>query len=107
MDREVHAGAAGSSRTRVVIALLIGLLTLLGDQVASVLRLSSTQAELKTALVEQERQLEQARKIEQQIDALASGTARLARQGNPNAAAIVARLQAQGVTINADGTRQE
>lgn len=89
-----------TSRPLAALALVIGLLTLLGDQVASLVRLSSTRTELQTARAAQEPQLEQARRIEQQLDALATGTSQLAAQGNPNAAAILATLQAQGVTIN-------
>ncbi len=89
----------GASRSIAVIALLIGLLTLLADQVAGIVRLSATREELTEARAQQEAPLEQARRIEKQLDALASGTAELAAQGNPNAAAIVATLQAQGVSI--------
>lgn len=95
---------AGSRRSLAVIALLIGLVTLLADQVAGIARLSATRADLSKARTAQEQPLEQARRIEQQLDALATGTAELAAQGNPNAAAIVATLQAQGVSINARGT---
>lgn len=89
----------GTPRSLAVIALLIGLLTLLADQVSGVVRLTATREELTQAKASQEAPLEQAPRIEQQLDALASGTAELAAQGNPNAAAIVATLQAQGVSI--------
>lgn len=91
--------ASGPRRSLAVIALLIGLLTLLADQVAGIVRLSETRAELTQARAAQDQPLEQARRIEAQLDALATGTAELATQGNPNAAAIVTALQAQGVSI--------
>lgn len=89
----------GGSRSIARIALLIGLLTLFVDQIADVVRLTATRAELTQARAQQEQPLEQARRIESQLDALATGTAGLAAQGNPNAAAIVATLQAQGISI--------
>jgi hypothetical protein len=94
---------AGQGTSLVKLALLIGLLTLLADQVAGIVRLSTTRLELKEARSAQEQPLDQARRIESQLDALASGTAELASQGNPNAAAVVATLQAQGVSIKAPG----
>ncbi len=94
----------GANRSMAVIALLIGLLTLLADQVAGIVRLSTTREELTQARAQQDAPLEQARRIEAQLDALASGTAELSAQGNPNAAAIVATLQARGVNIKTPTT---
>ncbi len=92
---------AGLSLT--LVALVIGLLTLLADQVAGIARLSASRTELSTARAAQDQPLEQARRIEAQLDALATGTAQLAAQGNANAAAIVATLKAQGVNIRPPG----
>lgn len=97
-------GAATTARRLWPLALLLGLMTVLADQVADIVRLTGVRTELRQAHDAQVAQLEQAGRIETQLDALAAGTARLAREGNPNAAAIVASLQAQGVTINPDGS---
>lgn len=105
-DAADHAGSTnGPRRSLAMVALLIGLLTLLADQVAGIVRLSATRTELANARVAQDQPLDQARRIERQLDALATGTAELAAQGNPNAAAIMATLQAQGVSIKAAGPR--
>lgn len=40
-----------------------------------------------------------------QLDAIAAGTARLAQQGNVNAAQVVNALRARGITINPDAQK--
>ncbi len=97
-------GAGPSTRRLWPLALLLGLVTLLADQVADIVRLIGVRAELQQAHEAQAVQLEQASRIETQLDALAASTARLAREGNQNAATIVASLRAQGVSINPDGS---
>lgn len=46
-------------------------------------------------------QVEQAKRIEKQLDALAGGTAKLAENGNIRAQSIVQLLQANGVDVKA------
>ena len=47
-----------------------------------------------------------AQKMRAQLDALASGTSKLAQQGNPNAQQIVSALAQRGITINSnEGTK--
>jgi hypothetical protein len=47
--------------------------------------------------------VETATKVRSSLDAVASQTAKLALQGNPNAGVIVEELRKRGVTINPDG----
>ncbi len=99
-------GAALGSLTPVRVALLLGLATLAADQVWSIMNLRRTSAELATAISAQEGPLLQARRIETQLDALATGTFKLAQAGNRNAQAIVADLQAKGVSIDPEARKR-
>jgi len=54
---------------------------------------------LHDARVNQEKTLEQAQKVQAQLDALAIGTKKLADQGNKNAKVIVDRMKRLGITI--------
>ena len=83
------------------IAVLLGLLAFTADQVAATL---SARGAIAAATAEQAAQvqpLEAARRIEVQVNALAAGTSRLAQSGNPNAARIVAAMQANGIGLHA------
>lgn len=95
------AAAPVRSRPLLAWALLFGLIVVGGDQIFAVLELRRASAELGKVELDQTRQLAQAQQIEAQLDTLASGTARLAEGGNPNARRIVQSLQASGVAINA------
>ena len=84
------------------IAVLLGLLAFTADQVAGAL---SARGAIAAATAEQNAQaqpLEAARRIEVQVNALAAGTSRLAQSGNPNAARIVAAMQANGIGLHAN-----
>jgi regulatory protein YycI of two-component signal transduction system YycFG len=59
---------------------------------------------LKTLQANQETMLANAQKMRAQLDAIASGTARLAQQGNTNAAQVVNALKAKGITIKPNAT---
>ena len=106
MPMMTEARASAGMFTPIKFALLIGLATLTADQVMSIADLRRTSAQLTTAIEAQAQPLLQARRIEAQLDALASGSARLAEDGNANARAIVARLKASGVSIDPGGRKQ-
>jgi hypothetical protein len=89
------------ARSLLPWALLLALTVVAGDQLFAILDLRRATAELEKVELDQTRQLEQVQRIETQLDALASGTARLADGGNTNARRIVQSLQASGVAINA------
>jgi hypothetical protein len=57
-------------------------------------------ASLGTVVANQKTAISGSARAETQLDALAKGTQLLARQGNANAAKIVAILQSNGVQIN-------
>jgi regulatory protein YycI of two-component signal transduction system YycFG len=59
---------------------------------------------LKTLRTNQETMFNNAQKMRAQLDAIAAGTARLAQQGNANAAQVVNALKAKGITINPNAT---
>lgn len=56
-------------------------------------------AVLHDAKQQQDAVLENANKVQAQLEALATGTAKLAQDGNKNAQAIVAQLKQAGITI--------
>lgn len=55
---------------------------------------------IKVAKANQEAMVQQAKKVQDQVDSVARGTALLAAEGNKGAQEIVAALKARGVTIN-------
>jgi len=59
---------------------------------------------LKTLQTNQETMFNNAQKMRAQLDAIAAGTARLAQQGNANAAQVVNALKAKGISINPNAT---
>jgi len=110
---QVTPGAEGAARpsstnafTPFRLAVLIGLATLAADQILSIANLRRTSEELSVAVKAQEQPLQQARRIEAQLDALATGSAQLAQAGNPRAQAIVAQLQARGVSIDPEARKR-
>lgn len=56
---------------------------------------------LKQVISQQDKPLEESKKIENQLTALALGTKKLADAGNGNAQGIVEAMQRSGITINA------
>jgi hypothetical protein len=52
----------------------------------------------------QERQVQESKKLRGALDAIASGTAKLAEKGNANARLVVEELRRRGVTINPSAT---
>src|SRR5262245_45780821 len=55
---------------------------------------------LQTLWQGQEAQVQSSQKLRASLDAIASGTGKLAQQGNPSAKLIVDELKKRGVTIN-------
>ena len=95
------AGAVGprvegsSLATAVTILLLAALLTW-SD---SAYRAQKDRATLAMAIAEQEEALAKTQPAQRQLNALASKTLRLARDGNESAAAVIEQLLAAGVTL--------
>ena len=85
--------------------LLLALLTLVlwfGFQASQLLK---ERDNLKTLRANQDATYGNAQKMRTQLDAVAAGTARLAQQGNANAAQVVNALRARGITINPDAQK--
>lgn len=80
-----------------LLLLLIGLLIWSGAQM---LQLFSEYSTLKTLLGNQAAPYAASQKLRIQLDAVASGTQRLADQGNQNARLVVDELRKRGITIN-------
>ncbi len=58
----------------------------------------------KEAFASQEQPLEQSKKVADQFQALAVGTAKLAAQGNESAKSIIADLEKAGIKVNPNAT---
>ncbi len=79
-------------------------LTLLSFVVLMFLAFQTTQVMrergvLRQAYAQQDKPVDEAQKLQAQLAGLATGTAKLAQEGNKNAQAIVARLKEMGITI--------
>jgi hypothetical protein len=80
-----------------LLLLLIGLLVWSGAQMS---QLFSERSTLRTMLSNQATPFAASQKLRVQLDAIASGTQRLADQGNQNARLVVEELRKRGITIN-------
>ena len=79
-----------------VLIISIVLAVSLGFQTVQVMR---DRDALHTFISQQDKPLEDARKLQAQLTALALGTKKLSDGGNKNAGAIIARMQQLGVTV--------
>ena len=87
-----------AARVFVPVALLgVAILLWVGFQTTQLIR---ERHGLQTLHQGQEAQIQSSQKLRASLDAIASGTAKLAEQGNPNAKLIVDELKKRGVTIN-------
>ena len=84
-----------------LVLLCAGLLIWAGAQLFQLLNEHST---LKTLLSNQAAPFAASQKLRVQLDAVASGTQRLADSGNQNARLVVEELRKRGITINANST---
>jgi hypothetical protein len=102
-------GAAGASGAAASVApqrsgfvpmllLALGMTGWLGFQSAQLLL---ERQQLATAQAALDPQVQGAAKVRAALDAVATATAKLAAEGNPNARAIVDQLRQRGITINA------
>lgn len=64
------------------------------------IQLVSEHGNLNQVYANQENPLQSAQKIRTQMDVIASGTVKLAGQGNANAKVIIQALAARGITID-------
>jgi hypothetical protein len=74
-------------------------LALFATGVDTSLRIRSDREALDARFAQQEQQLADAKKLREQLQSIASDTARLAESGNPNAIRLRDYLAQQGITI--------
>lgn len=91
-----------ASRYSVFIPILLlasSLVLMTGFQWMQLMRESET---LQQRLAQQKEPLEEVTKVRQQLEAVAQGTALLAREGNSNARKLLEQLRKYGITVNPD-----
>ena len=81
----------------ILLLMLITLVLWFGFQTYQLVK---ERGNLQTLQANQETMLTNAQKMRAQLDSIAAGTARLAEQGNVNAAQVVNALKDKGITIN-------
>lgn len=102
MDEQRHAAGrprAGPSAFIPLLILTLAVVAWSGFQLAQLLRERDA---LATARFNQERPMENAKKLRDALDALARQTQLLATKGNAGAKQIVDELKKRGITINPD-----
>ena len=93
-----------SPRPSLFLPLLLTLITLVLWFGFQTYQLVKERGNLQVLQANQETMLTNAQKMRVQLDSIAAGTARLAEQGNVNAAQVVNALKAKGITINPNVT---
>jgi hypothetical protein len=96
----LEAGSAPSLRRSPFVPLLILLVALLAWTGFQTVQLHGESGSLAALRASQEAQFQQAQKVRQTLDQLATQTQQLADAGNPNARIVVDELRKRGVTIN-------
>jgi hypothetical protein len=91
---------AGDERKSAFVPLLVLMAALAVWTGFQTLQLSHEREALATLRANQEAQVQQAQKVRQTLDQLASETQKLADGGNANARIVVEELRKRGVTIN-------
>lgn len=79
-----------------VLVTMLALVVWFGFQIAST---ANTRAQIKQQMANQEPVIQNAEKMRAQLDGIASDTARLAKNGNPNAQIIISELNKRGITV--------
>ena len=88
------------------IAFII-VITLLVMVVFQIIQINNERKMLKNIKVSQEGSIQESKKLRAQLDSIASNTARLAIQGNPNAKIIIEELRKRGITVNPKSTTSD
>jgi hypothetical protein len=70
------------------------------------IQLNRERGNLKATIASQEQPIQESQRLRTQLDGVAGDTARLAQDGNPNAAAIIEELAKRGIRINLQGADQ-
>ena len=100
-DRRLPARLHGADQS-VFIPLIILTLAAVAWAAFQMTQLLRERDALATARVNQERPMENAKKLRDALDTVAKQTQQLANRGNPSAKLIVDELRKRGITISAD-----
>lgn len=92
--------AAESGSVSVFVPLLIFFGAWLAWAVFQAVQLHEENKSLQSLKASQEPQVQQAQRVRQTLDVLASETKRLADAGNPNARLVIDELGKRGITVN-------
>lgn len=92
--------SAGIEPGQILLPLTLVSCAVLGLLVFNTVQIVQSHETLKQVISQQDKPLEESKKIENQLTALALGTKRLADSGNGNAQGIVDAMQKAGITIN-------
>lgn len=82
------------------LPILVLALVLAGWFLFQSLQLLRERDAMQAAIANQEKQMQESKKLRDSLDAIAKGTASLADAGNPNAKLIVDELKKRGITIS-------
>lgn len=97
----MHDDDASSTMSAFVPVLILGLVMAawFGFQAT---QLRAERDAMRELMTNQDKQVQESKKLRDSLDAVARGTAKLSDAGNPNARLIVEELKKRGVTINPD-----
>lgn len=84
--------------------MLVLALVLAGWFLFQSLQLMRERDAMREAITNQEKQMQESKKLRDSLDAIAKGTAALADAGNPNARLVVDELKKRGITISPNAT---
>jgi hypothetical protein len=101
MAQEYSRESRSPGRSGFVPLLLLALamLLLVGSQTSQLLQQKTNLTDLRSG---QDAPLDESRKVREQFESIAKGTARLASQGNENARALLKNLRALGIVVGKD-----
>lgn len=85
---------------KILFPLMLLALTLCGILVFQTVETLNQKNGYVEARKQQEKPLEEVKRVRTQVDALAIGTLKLSQQGNADALAVVDKLKKMGITIN-------
>ena len=97
----------GGARYSTALPLLLAMFTLVLWFGFQAWQLVAERNNLKVLAANQATMYANAQKMRAQLDAIASGTAEPAREGNVNAAQVVQALASKGITIKSNGAAGE
>ena len=103
-DAKKHRSAHMANYKSFAPIAFIIVITLLAMVVFQTIQVNNERKILKNVKISQEGSIQESKKLRAQLDSIASKTARLAIQGNPNAKIIIEELRKRGITVNPKNT---